>query len=181
MCHEVSHDRAIRPLPYYDPYFRVSTARYAACPVAIIRGRPTGFKRVLVAVDGSEASYNALRFLSFFELVRDERVSLLHVLPKAVAARRRFSRRSVVDRPYGEGQRKRHAKAQNLLAKASGRLGVARHPMERLVVEGDPAGEIVRAAQGARGLGAIGRLLLGSVSETVVHRLGRPMMIVRKR
>jgi nucleotide-binding universal stress UspA family protein len=153
----------------------LAAARYAVCPVAIIRGRPNRFKRVLVAIDGSEASYDALRFLSIFELVRDARVSLLHVLPKAMAPRHRFSR---------------HAKAQNLLAKASGGLGVARHPMELLVAEGDPAREIVRAAQdhnadlvvlGARGLGAIGRLLLGSVSETVVHRLGQPMVIVRKR
>ena len=53
---------------------------------------------------------------------------------------------------------------------------------------GDPAREIVKAAQsrdvvlvilGARGLGTLGRLLLGSVSETVLHQASRPVIIVR--
>jgi nucleotide-binding universal stress UspA family protein len=168
----------------------LAAARYAPCPVAIIRGRPTRPKRVLVAVDGSEASSGALRFLSISELVRDARVSLLHVLPKAVASRRRRSRRSVADAHYGDGHRQRHTEADDLLAKAEARLGDARYPVERLVGEGDPAAEIVRVAQGhdvdlvvlgARGLGTIGRILLGSVSETVLHHLGRPMVIVRER
>jgi nucleotide-binding universal stress UspA family protein len=57
----------------------LAVARYAPCPVAIVHGRPRQVRRILVAVDGSEGSRAALRFLSIFELVRDTRVSLLHV------------------------------------------------------------------------------------------------------
>jgi nucleotide-binding universal stress UspA family protein len=34
---------------------------------------------------------------------------------------------------------------------------------------------------GARGLRTLGRLLLGSVSETVLHQVKRPVVIVRER
>ncbi len=56
--------------------------------------------------------------------------------------------------------------------------------------DGDPAREIVRIARsrdvdlvvlGARGLRTIGRLLLGSVSETVLHHVDRAVVIVRER
>jgi nucleotide-binding universal stress UspA family protein len=149
----------------------VSVARYAPCPVAVVRGRPRQVRNVMVASDGSEGSRAALRFLSIFELVRESRVLLLHVVQE-------FDN----DRP------ERRADAAAVLAEAAKVL--VPHPVERVVVEGDPARQIVASARrrdvdlvvlGARGLGAIGRLLLGSVSETVLHRANLPVMIVRDR
>lgn len=58
----------------------------------------------------------------------------------------------------------------------------------RLYRRGDPAGEIIKAAQelktdliimGSRGLGQIGGLILGSVSEHVLHGGHGPVLIVR--
>jgi nucleotide-binding universal stress UspA family protein len=161
----------------------LTVARYAPCPVSIVRGRPKKARRVLVAVDGSEASRAAVRFLSLFELVREARVKLIHVLPKAVVSRRRRSRRSVA---AGDRQA-RLAEATKRLTRAAARLEDAKYPVEAVLAE---AREILRVAEsrdvdlvvlGARGLGTVGRLLLGSVSETVLHHLGRPMMIVRRR
>ena len=145
----------------------LAAARYAPCPVAIVRGRAQPVRRVLVAVDGSEGSRAALRFLSLFDLVREVRVSLLHVL-------------------QGPAQ----ADVEKMLTVAATILGAGRYPVERLVVEGDPARQIVAIAHsrnadlvvlGARGLRTLGRLLLGSVSETVLHHADRPVMIVRER
>jgi len=77
-----------------------------------------------------------------------------------------------------------------MLADAAAVLAEGRRPVERLVAEGDPARELVRFARthdvdlvvlGARGLRTIGRLLLGSVSETVLHHVDRPVVIVRER
>ncbi len=60
--------------------------------------------------------------------------------------------------------------------------------IELVASEGDPAAAILRAAEkhkadlivmGGRGLGTIGELLLGSVSQKVMHLATAPCMIVR--
>jgi nucleotide-binding universal stress UspA family protein len=168
----------------------LAVARYAPCPVAIVRGRPRQVRRILVAVDGSEGSRAALRFLSIFELVRDTRVSLLHVLPTSGVPGLRRTSASLADQQPREDRRKQRADADAILTDAAAILAEVRRPVERLGSEGDPAREIVRMARGrdvdlvvlgARGLRTIGRLLLGSVSETVLHHVGRPVVIVRER
>jgi universal stress protein E len=62
-----------------------STARTLALlspvPVLIVRGRGTAPRRVLVAVDGSEASQAALSAFARLPLVTESVVELLHVLP----------------------------------------------------------------------------------------------------
>jgi len=150
----------------------LAAARYAPCPVAIVRGRPHKTGRILVAVDGSSGSRAALRFLSISELERDSRLTLLHVLPRALAA-----------------DRKQRADAERLLRNAAGKLQDSRRRIERVVAPGDAAREIVKIARrrdvdlvvlGARGLRTLGRLLLGSVSETVLHQTRRPVIIVRE-
>lgn len=168
----------------------LAIARYAPCPVAIVRGRSRKVRRVLVAVDGSEGSRAALRFLSTFELVRDIQVSLLRVRPRSGGSRLRGTATSLPDQRPGETRRKQQADTDEVLANAAAVLAEARRPVERLVADGDPAREIVRIARsrdvdlvvlGARGLRTIGRLLLGSVSETVLHHVDRAVVIVRER
>jgi nucleotide-binding universal stress UspA family protein len=168
----------------------LAVVRYAPCPVAIVRGRPRPVRHVLVPVDGSGGSRAALRFLSSFQLLRDTRVSLLHVLPRpaVLGLHRLFT--SLPDQRRGEDRRTQQANAEEVLAGAAAVLAEARWLVERLVVDGDPAQEIVSIARrrdvdllviGSRGLGTIGRFLLGSVSETVLHHAGRPVVIARAR
>lgn len=168
----------------------LAVARYAPCPVAIVKGEVRRLGRVLVAVDGSEGARTALRFLSSFELVREAQVILLHALPKSAAPGRGKSKKSASEDRVEVDRRKQRADADRLLADATAALPDAGRPMERVVAEGDPAREIVRYAHdhdvdlvvlGARGLRTLGRLLLGSVSETVLHHVARPALIVRER
>ena len=168
----------------------LAVARYAPCPVAIVRSRPRPVKRILVAVDGSAGSRAALGFLSIFELVREAEVGLLHVLPTFAVPGRRRARASLRGEEADADRRKRRADADAMLAEAAAVLADARRPAERLIAEGDPAREIVKTARnrdvdlivlGARGLRTLGRLLLGSVSETVLHHADRPVVIVRER
>ena len=166
----------------------LAAARYAPCPVAIVRGRPPKTGRVLVPIDSSRGSRAALRFLSMSELAHDRRVTVLHVLPDAVADGRRSRAKSVDDRNSDEAARKQRAEAETLLREAGAALEESRRSVETVVAVGDPAREIVRIARtrnvglvmlGARGLGTLGRVFLGSVSETVLHQADRPVVIVR--
>ena len=168
----------------------LAAARYAPCPVAIVRGRARPVRRALVAVDGSEGSRAALRFLSLFDLVREARVSLLHVLQGPAGPGRRRSVASLPDQQTANERRTPQATVEKMLTDAAAVLGAGRYPIERLVVDGDPGRQIVSIASsrnvdlivlGARGLRTLGRLLLGSVSETVLHHAGRPVVIVRER
>jgi nucleotide-binding universal stress UspA family protein len=168
----------------------LAAARYAPCPVAIVRGRSRPVRRVLVAVDGSHGSRAALRFLSLFEIARDARVSLLHVLQKPTGPGRSRSIGSFRDQQACKERSTQRVDAEKILADATATLEEVRYPVERVVAEGDPARHIVSVARsrdidlvvlGARGLGALSRLLLGSVSETVLHHVGRPVVIVRER
>jgi nucleotide-binding universal stress UspA family protein len=127
--------------------------------------------------------------LSTFDLVSDARVTLLHVLPTSAAS---GLRRAIASKgePAEESRRKRRADADAMLAEGAAMFSDPRYPVERLVSEGDPAREIVRSAHtrdvdlvvvGARGLGTLGRFLLGSVSEAVLHHMDRPVAIIRAR
>jgi nucleotide-binding universal stress UspA family protein len=166
----------------------LTVARYAPCPVMVVRGRTGRVRRVLVAVDGSEPARAALRFVRIVRRPDDVHVDLLHVRPAPMAAGGRRRRRSAANPEPGHDLRP--ADADAVLADAAAVLGETGRPVEQLVSEGDPAREIVRIAEdrdvdlvvvGARGLGTLERLLLGSVSETVLHNAARPVLIVRER
>jgi nucleotide-binding universal stress UspA family protein len=166
----------------------LTVARYAPCPVMVVRGRAGRVRRVLVAVDGSGTALAALRFVRIVHRPDDVHLGLLHVLPAPMPSGGRRRRRSAVNREPGPDPRP--AEADAVLADAASVLGETGRPVERLVSEGDPAREIVRIAEdrdvdlvvvGARGLGTLERLLLGSVSEAVLHHAARPVLIVRDR
>ena len=137
-----------------------------------------------MAIDDSNGSRAAIRFLSVSEIACDSRVSLLHVLPGAAVAEAGSSD----DRTLDEASRNQKAQAESLLRDAVAMLD-DRRSSERLVAHGDVAREIVKTVRsqdvdlvilGARGLRTLGRLLLGSVSETVLHQVSRPVIIVRE-
>lgn len=83
--------------------------------------------------------------------------------------------------------------ADEIYASTKSRLAALQLPVpvnqvERLVAEGDPAQETLRAADathadlivmGTHGRGVIGRLLLGSVAEQVLRKAPCPVLTVR--
>ncbi len=134
------------------------------------------FKKILVAVDGSEHALRAVDMaaglaetcaaeLSFVHIVRDPR------LPEGL-------KRFVEEEYPGESPEyvALHLAADKLLAEAAERSG--RKGMAKLTAEGDPAGRILDTAKnggadlivlGSRGLTDVASLLLGSVSHKVLH------------
>ena len=58
----------------------LAVARHASCPVLVVKGRPRKLTSVLVAMDGSEDSFRAARFLQSLVLPRRTKVRLLSVV-----------------------------------------------------------------------------------------------------
>lgn len=132
--------------------------------VLVVHTAGTGPGRVLVGTDGSEGSTRAVRALA--ALVDPARASVRVLAVDATPA----GAASDVRRSAGESARE--------AADAAGRaLGEAGFDVDVEVAEGDPIGLLIdRAAEhdlvvvGSRGLGAVRRALIGSVSDALARR-----------
>ena len=151
---------------------------HATCPVFVVKDEAAPLRRITLATDGSDASAKALAFvLTTFQPDRSTgrggrvpiHVSVIHVMapikyPGLKAAGYRLVEESV-----------------RKLIKA----GFTAEPLCQL---GKPAEEIMKVASkqhadliviGAKGLGAIARFLLGSVSTRVVQHAHCAVLVVR--
>jgi len=168
-----------------------AVARHAPCPVLIVKGRRRRLGSVLVAIDGSEDSLRAVRFLESLTLPRQIRVRLLGVVERVryptTAPRAARGKLAEILRELEE---ERRGELDRALQRAADHLGDKIARVNRYTPTGDPAEEIVVTTKdfdtdlvvvGARGLGGIARALLGSVSEKVLHHARCPVLIVKDR
>jgi nucleotide-binding universal stress UspA family protein len=168
----------------------LGVARHVPCSVLVVKGpattRPAG---ALVAIDASTNAAAAAAFLARLPLDPVFAVRLLGVVerPHYPVTTPSFATgmvRQAIDRMIDE---RRAALATALENAARSLAGVAKQ-VERQVVVGHPVDEIVATAArgdvglvvvGARGLGALQRMWLGSVSEGVLRHADRPVLIVK--
>jgi nucleotide-binding universal stress UspA family protein len=168
-----------------------AVARHAQCPVLVVKGQRRKLGSVLVAMDGSEDSFQAVRFLQSLALPRQTKVRLLSVVerlrypttaPHAVHGQ--------LVRMLKELEAERRGELDKVLERAAAQLDDKITRVPRYTPTGDPAEEIVATANdfdtdlvvlGARGLGGMARVLLGSVSEKVLHHARCPVLIVKQR
>lgn len=150
---------------------------YAPCSVLVVKEEPRPIRRIVLAIDGSKSSDKALRFL-----VRNLRgqqagpngelsieVAVVHIMP--------FLQYPEIK---DAGQKLHQRYAEQLIN--------AGYVVESISQLGHPADEILRVAlrkkadmivTGAKGLGAIARFLLGSVSTKVVQHSSCSVLVVR--
>jgi nucleotide-binding universal stress UspA family protein len=151
---------------------------HATCPVLVVKGEAVPLRRILLAADGSDSSAKALRFvLTKFRPNRSTgkgrglpiHVSLFHVLPLIMYPGLKEA-------------------SKILLEQSAQKLIKAGFTAEPLCYLGNPAEEIMKAASqqqadlivmGAKGLGAIARFLIGSVSTRVVQHANCSVLVVR--
>jgi nucleotide-binding universal stress UspA family protein len=151
---------------------------HATCPVLVVKGEAVPLRRMILAIDGSDASAKALKFvLTKFQSDQPTgksgrapiHVNVLHVLPM------------VMYPGLKEASKK-------LLEQSVQKLIKAGFTAEPLCYLGNPAEEIMKAASqqradlivmGAQGLGAIARFLIGSVSTRVVQHANGSVLVVR--
>lgn len=161
----------------------LAIARHAPCAALVVRPDPRPLRSVAVALDGSAASDHAARFFAALPLPATLAVRLVGVVepppvprtaPTAVIA---SLQHAIAEVTYDR---------RRVLAAALDR--VAKHfpgqPTQELPV-GVPAETLERLSSevdlivlGARGLGPVKRLVLGSVSERVLRHAACPVLIV---
>jgi nucleotide-binding universal stress UspA family protein len=152
--------------------------QHATCPVLVVKNEAAPLRRLALAIDGSDASAKALAFV--LAKVQPDRstgkggrvpiqVTVIHVMPFLKYPELKEAGRRLVERS-----------AQKLIQ--------AGFTAEVVCQLGNPAEEIMKVAanqhanlivMGAKGLGAIARFLLGSVSTRVVQHSSCSVLVVR--
>ncbi|MEU4643482.1 universal stress protein [Micromonospora sp. NPDC023814] len=160
----------------------VQVSAHALCPVLVVRGEPRADGPVVVGVDGSANSTEAVAFA--FEEASHRGAPLLAVqawlFPSPVGPGDILPLVYDLDAYAAEEER---ALAESVAGFAERYPDV---PVRHRLVRGSPARVLVdesKAAQlvvvGARGRGPLSGLLLGSVSHAVLHHAHSPLAIVR--
>ena len=170
---------------------------YATCPVLIVRAPYRGFRKILLAVDGSDSSMRATRYFGKFPVPKNAEVHVAHVLPPVqmpILMEPQYGAWQTVYAAYPtreeeEIQReieRKHGEA--LLKKTCGMLqrnGL--DPMPKLL-HGDAATEIMEYVKeqridliiaGSHGYGNLKSIWVGSVSRKLVHYSDCSVLIVK--
>lgn len=146
---------------------------HAPCSVLIVKEPPRPVRRMVVAVDGSRASETAVRFVLQDLLpqwqLRNTEIVLVHAMP-------------LLKYPEVKEAGKR------LFKRYADKLVKAGFTVTEAPRLGRPADEIITVAKqkqadlivmGAKGLGAVGRFFLGSVSTKVAQHSSCSVLVVR--
>ncbi|MGH7146434.1 MAG: universal stress protein [Nitrospiraceae bacterium] len=167
--------------------------QHATCPVLVVKGEAAPLRRITLATDGSDASAKALAFvLTRFQPDRSTgkggrvpiHVSVIHVM-----ARRRLAPITIRSTmPWIRSEKKEKEAARRLVEQSVQKLIKAGFTAEPVCKIGNPAEEIMKVASkqhadliviGAKGLAAVDRFLLGSVSTRVVQHANCAVLVVR--
>jgi nucleotide-binding universal stress UspA family protein len=143
--------------------------------------------KILLAVDGSDASMSAVAATAALDMPADSTIEVVSVIPDSFAPEGSTWPNVIRVDPPSDRERIRDDVARRLLD-IEDRVRVGETRTEVRVLEGRPATEIVAEAarfgadlivMGARGLSAVRRLLLGSVSSEVVDHAPCPVLVAR--
>ncbi|MEV0390671.1 universal stress protein [Nonomuraea sp. NPDC050643] len=155
-------------------------AGHAGCPVVVVRGEPREARgEVVVGVDDSPECEPALAYAFEQAKLRGGRLRAVHAWRSPVHA---FAPEAVYD--MDEVRAAQHQVVRDrveALRKAYPEVEVAEdapaaHPVDALTAASDQADLLV---VGSHGRGALGSILLGSVSRGVLHHARCPVAVVR--
>lgn len=134
--------------------------------------------RVLVATDGSRDAAEAVEWLAHFPLPADSDIEVISAIPRPIC------NEAILQTPWTEFRKQTEAVAEDARARLAKRWPAT----TARIVEGDPRPALVDAAiassadlivLGARGLGAVASMLLGSVSLSVARHARCSVLVCR--
>lgn len=141
-------------------------------------------KQVVVALDGSENSLRAVLTAADLAEAMGRELALLYVYPYGERGKRPAELAGVTEASFDEHQR---SVSESIFAGAIAELGSRRRPLQRYLLAGDPASEIisflaenpgVHLVMGRRGLSKLKALLMGSVSDKVTRHASGLVTVV---
>ena len=145
---------------------------------------------IVVAVDGSKYGKWAVEWANRLALQKPERITALHVVDlTALTAPLMPHPAPAWDAPYIKQETARLESQAHTVVKETKRLLARFKPAGRVVVEhGSAASKILDHAKsagtlvvlGSRGLDALDRFMLGSVSTKIVHHAAGPVLVVKE-
>ena len=167
----------------------LGVVRHARCSVLIVKqGVPLG-GGIVIGVDGSDAAAAAAAFVARLPLDPATPVQLVGVVqsPTVPGTTPHFAQ-GIVREAVASIVKERTEVLEQAMARAASPLSALVKNVDRQVLVGHPTQALLDVAArrgaglivvGARGLGSLERLLLGSTSEGVLRHADRPVLIVR--
>jgi len=137
------------------------------------------FPNILVAVDGSESAKKAFEKSIYLAQKCNSRIDLVHVVQCEVGGDSANTFEKIDELKE---------KAKKMLEEYKIQASSKNVPIQITVMQGDPAKVIIELAKaknydliimGTRGRTAFQELLIGSVSQKVMHHASCPVMVVR--
>jgi nucleotide-binding universal stress UspA family protein len=137
------------------------------------------FSRILVAVDGSESAKKAFEESIYLAQRCNSKLDVVHVVSCELGGDSAITFELIDELK---------TKAKKLLDEYKIQATKNSVPIEISIIQGDPAQVIIELAKikghdliimGTRGKSAFQELLIGSVSQKVMHHAGCPVMVVR--
>lgn len=137
------------------------------------------YKKILVALDGSEHSNRAFNEAINLSKMADSKMTIMHIY---------LTKSSAFLLPNQAAYEKLKSQGEKILAEAKKKAESKGVLVETLLVEGDIVNQIVTTAKegkydlivvGARGLTELQAKMLGSISEGVIKRAPCPVIVTR--
>ena len=140
------------------------------------------FSKILIAVDGSEVSYRALHAALFLSEKLGSKITAIHVMENVPPVY--IESQKVLDELL-EARKNESQKILDECSLIATKKGIT---LTTNLLEGNPASTILEFSQsekydviiiGSRGMGKFKELILGSVSNKVIHHSTCPILLIR--